>query len=142
MAEFSATVDVAVSAPEAFALLADPMNRAEWDSSVRQVTPLDGATGEVGDRYGVTLGFYGKAIEATYEIADLAEPSRIVFTTDGKARGRDTIEIEPTETGSTVSLHLTVTLKGPARFLDRGLQVAFAGIGENAVTGVARLLAR
>ncbi len=145
MAQFSSTIDVAASPSEAFAFLRDPANRAQWDPSVRTVVPLSGADVKVGDRYEVTVGFYGKAIPATYEITELRpptddEPARIVFTTDGKVSGRDVVEIRPTDTGSRITLELTVRLKGAARLLDRGLQVAFAGIGENAVDGVRKRL--
>lgn len=140
MAHFSSTIDVAANADEAFAYLSDPTNRPEWDSSVRRVVAGDGARGEVGDRYEVTVGFYGKALDATYEIAEVDAPHRIVITTEGKATGRDVIEIIETEHGSQVRLDFTVQLKGIARLLDRGLQVAYAGIGENAVAGVTKQL--
>jgi carbon monoxide dehydrogenase subunit G len=140
MAEFSSTIDVAASPEEAFAFLCDPANRAEWDPSVRRVVPIGSAGPEVGSRYEVTVGFYGKAIEATYVIAELHPLSRIVFTTEGKVKGRDVIEIAPNGSGATITLHLTVQMKGAARLLDRGLQVAFAGIGENAAAGVLKNL--
>lgn len=142
MARFATTIDVASSPEEAFAVLRDPVARTEWDPSVRNVAPAAGASGAVGDRYEVTIGFYGKAIDATYEIDELDEPRRIVFITDGTVSGRDVIEIIPSDTGAHVTLDLSVELKGIARVLDRGLQVAFAGIGENAALGVRRRLAR
>jgi carbon monoxide dehydrogenase subunit G len=145
MAQFSSTVDVAASPAEAFAFLADPAKRGEWDPSVRSVAPIGAASGRVGDRYDVTVGFYGRAIEAVYEIAESCgptgdEPGRIVFSTDGKVTGRDVIEITPIDGGARITLDLTVKLKGAARLLDRGLQLAFAGIGENATAGVVRKL--
>lgn len=124
MATYTATINVDASPTEVFAYLADPMNRAEWDPSVRSVVAN-------GDHFDVTVGFYGKAIEATYRVAELVEPSRIVFEIGGRVKGRDVIEIVERDGGSSVSLGLDVTMKGAARLLDRGLQVAFAGIGDN-----------
>lgn len=136
MARFTAELEVAASDEEAFAYLADPRNRQEWDGSVRSLAPVDGAGGAVGDRYEVTVGFYGKAIEGTYEIVELEPPRRVVFAADGRFEGRDVIEVEATDGGATIRLGLEVRMKGMARLLDRGLGVAFAGIGENAVSGI------
>ena len=124
MASYTATINVEASPAAAFAYLSDPLNRSEWDPSVRSLV-------DAGDHYDVTVGFYGKAIEATYTIDEVVEPSRIVFGIGGKVRGRDVIEIVEREGGSSVTLDLAVSMKGAARFLDRGLQVAFAGIGDN-----------
>lgn len=141
MARFAAAIDVDAGPGDAYAYLRDPVNRVQWDSSVREVTPIDGATGEVGDRYAVTVGFYGKAIDAEYEIV-ASSPERIEFATSGRVSGRDVIEIDAADEGSTVTLELDVQMKGVARLLDRGLQVAFDGIGENAVSGVHGALSR
>ena len=124
MATYTATINVDASPDAAFAYLSDPLNRAEWDPSVRSVAAA-------GDHFDVTVGFYGKAIEATYTIDEVVEPSRIVFDIGGKVKGRDIIEIVEREGGASVTLDLSVSMKGAARLLDRGLQVAFAGIGDN-----------
>jgi carbon monoxide dehydrogenase subunit G len=135
MATYTATINVDRAPSEVFAYLSDPLNRAEWDPSVRSVT----ANGDVFD---VTVGFYGKAIDATYAVAELVEPSRIVFEIGGKVKGRDVIEIVEREGGSSVTLDLDVSMKGAARLLDRGLQVAFAGIGDNIAGELKKQLGR
>ena len=63
-----------------------------------------------------------------------------MFAARGRFEGRDVIEIEPAPGGSTIRLDLEVKLKGMARLLDRGLGVAFAGIGENAAAGIGKAL--
>jgi carbon monoxide dehydrogenase subunit G len=141
MAHYSATINVDATPEDAFAYLSDPLNRAEWDPSVRRVEAS-------GDLFDVTVGFYGKAIEATYRVEDLVEPTRIVFETDGrvkgrdKVKGRDTIEIVARDGGSSITIELEVQMKGAARLLDRGLQVAFAGIGDNVATELKKRLDR
>ncbi len=139
MANFVAEIDVDVDVTTAYDYLRDPCNRVAWDSSVRSVEPIDGAKGEVGDRYDVIVGFYGKAIEATCEIVE-STPEHIVFATSGRIQGRDEIRITARDDGATVSVQLDVRMKGVARLLDRGLQVAFDGIGENVVAGVKKAL--
>ena len=135
MASYTATINVEASPAAAFAYLSDPLNRSEWDPSVRSVTAA-------GDHFDVVVGFYGKAIEATYRIEELVAPSRIVFAIGGRVRGRDVIEIVERDGGSSVTLDLDVAMKGAARMLDRGLQVAFAGIGDNIAAELKRQLDR
>lgn len=130
MAEFTEAFTVAASPEDAFDYLADPAHRAEWDPAVRSVEPGD-------DGLRLTIGFYGRAIETRYVVAELDRPRRIVLAIDGKVRGSDEFVIEPADGGgSRITLRMHVAMKGIARVLDRGLGVAFAGIGENAVAGI------
>jgi carbon monoxide dehydrogenase subunit G len=135
MAQYSATINVDASPEAAFAYLSDPMNRAEWDPSVRSVVAAR-------DHFDVTVGFYGKAIEATYTLDELVEPNRVVFEIGGKVKGRDIIEIVARDGGASITLDLNVSMKGAARLLDRGLQVAFAGIGDNIASELKKQLDR
>ena len=63
------------------------------------------------------------------------------MTTDGRARGRFEFELTPSGSATTLSWDATLELTGMARLLDRGLGVAFAGLGDNAVDGLTRRLA-
>lgn len=136
MASYAATINVDASPQEVFDYLRDPLNRREWDPSVRAVTDRgDGS-------YAVTVGFYGRAIEAVQRVDQLIEPSTVVFVTSGKVKGRDAIHITPRDGGSSVTIELEVQLNGLARVLDRGLQVAFAGIGDNIATEMTKALNR
>lgn len=135
MASYTATINVEASPDAAFAYLSDPRNRAEWDPSVRSVAAA-------GDHFDVVVGFYGKAIEATYTVEDLVAPTRIVFAIGGRVKGRDVIEIVERDGGSSVTLDLDVSMKGVARLLDRGLQVAFAGVGDNVASELKQQLDR
>ncbi|GJM39328.1 MAG: hypothetical protein DHS20C19_26950 [Acidimicrobiales bacterium] len=136
MASYAATINVDASPEEAFAYLREPEHRLEWDPSVRSVSDRgDGS-------YAVTVGFYGKAIDAVQTVESEREPDEIVLTTTGKVKGRDVITIAPRDGGSSVTIELDVQLKGMARLLDRGLQVAFAGIGDNIATEMTKQLNR
>lgn len=136
MASYAATINVDASPEEVFAYLKDPANRIEWDPSVRSVSDNGDGT------YAVIVGFYGKAIAAVQSVESLDEPTRIVLVTSGRVKGRDEIVITEREGGSSVTLELDVQLKGMARLLDRGLQVAFAGIGDNIATELTKQLDR
>jgi len=135
MAEYTVTVEVSASAHDAYAYIADLDHLSDWDSSVRTST-------NTGDgRHDVTLGFYGKALDAVYEIVETDEPNRIVWTIDGKATGRTEIDIDPADVGCTITVSTVVKLGGLAKLLDRGLGVALEGIGENVGKGLRKALA-
>ena len=141
MARYEREVEVAASPEMVFAVLADVAGWADWDPSVRSSAALDDGAPRVGARYEVTVGFYGRAIEQVHEIAELEAPRRLVVTTDGRARGRFEFELTPDGSGTRLAWDATLELKGMARLLDRGLGVAFAGLGDNAVEGLTRRLA-
>ena len=94
----------------------------------------------MGSRYDVTVGFYGKALDAVYEIIDFDESSRIAYTVDGKATGRTEIIVERRGDDTVIVYDSTIQMRGVARWLDRGLQVAYDGIGENVEKGIAKQL--
>ncbi len=147
MAVARSQTDVTAPPAAVFALITDLARLAEWDPSVRAVEPDTGdPTGPV-TRAGVTVGFYGRPIEVTYEIVEADEPHRVVFGIDGRrVRGRREIVLEPLDgaagSATRVSDTLTVTLRGPARLLDRGLQLALGGLAENAGRALASRVTR
>lgn len=130
MARFRAEFEVEAPPEEVRAYLRDPVNRVEWDPSVRSI----GATT-------MTVGFYGRAVELDYRLVG-DQPARLVFAFEGRVEGRDTFELTPTDAGTSVVMVTEVGMKGPARLLDRGLQLALGGIGENAARGLAKALSR
>ena len=85
----------------------------------------------------MTTGFYGKAIELIYEIRTIESPTRLELSVEGgRASGRNEIVVEQmvveangssSDVGSIISYRLTIELKGVARLLDRGLQLALNG---------------
>ncbi len=135
MAGYSVTTHVEASPATAYTYLRDLGNLPHWDSSVRESVAVNS------QRADVTVGFYGKALEAVYEIAESTEPDRIVWDVIGKANGRTVIDIEPAEHGCQVTVSTTIKLSGIARLLDRGLGVALEGIGENVEKGLRKALA-
>jgi hypothetical protein len=113
---------------------------------------------DVGSKYLMTIGFYGKAIELTGEIVELDSPHRLVLdVAGGRVHGRYLITVTADQAtddaaagsapagsadraGSVITYNVTLDLRGAARVLDRGLQLALSGIGENAVNGLRKRL--
>ncbi len=142
MADYRSTFEVAAAPDEVVAYVADLTNLADWDSSVRSVTLASDTGPAIGRRFDVTVGFYGRELGATYEIVEFDCHASVGWTIDGKATGNTRISVSPTERGSSIDYHLTVSMKGVARLLDRGLNVALEGIGENAAQGLQRRFGR
>ncbi|MFQ5557202.1 MAG: SRPBCC family protein [Acidimicrobiales bacterium] len=141
MADFHAVVDVATPADEVFAYLADFANVAEWDPSVRSAEALSSEDPAIGSRYSVTVGFYGRPFDFRYEITELVPGRRLVLGAEGRRATRhDVFEVAEHGSGARITYDTTVKLKGPARLLDRGLQLALGGVGENAVSGLRQRL--
>ena len=140
MAKYHAEITVNASPEAAFAYLADLTNLSQWDSSVRKATLIEGSGPGVGSRYDVTVGFYGKALDATYEVTEFDEPGRLSFSMDGKASGGTDIVVEQRGEDTVIVYDSTIHMSGMARLLDRGLQLAYNGIGENVEKGIAKQL--
>ncbi len=140
MARYHAEITVKASPDAAFSYLSDLANLSDWDSSVRRASLVEGDGPALGARYDVTVGFYGKALDATYEIVEFDAPRRLAYTINGKARGRTEITVAERDGTTVVGYDATLTMGGLARLLDRGLQVAYDGIGENVEKGIAKQL--
>ncbi|MEM8707561.1 MAG: SRPBCC family protein [Actinomycetota bacterium] len=140
MAEHRTTFDVAATPAEVFAVVADLTTLPDWDSSVRAVELTIDTGPAVGRRYDVAVGFYGRELDAEYEIDRYEADVAVGWTISGKANGRATVTLRPTENGTEVDHHLRISLKGIAKLLDRGLGVALEGIGENVERGLTRRL--
>lgn len=136
MAHYRGVFEVDAPAERVFNCLADVATWPEWDPSVRSATALHSGPPAAGSQYEVVVGFYGKAIDQLHEILEMETPSRLAIITDGRARGSTVLEL--TDLGDTTSLvwDANLELKGLARVLDRGLEVAFTGLVENSAQGL------
>lgn len=142
MAEYHTTFTVDAPPDEVIAYISDLRNLTQWDSSVRAATLAADIGPAVGRRFDVTVGFYGRELEAVYEIVEFDCRSSVTWTIDGKASGSTRVEVTAEGDGSMIDYRLDVSMKGIARLLDRGLNVALEGIGDNAEKGLQRRFRR
>ena len=140
MAELEITVDVQAAPAATFAYLADLTNLAEWDSSVRTAELASDTGPAIGRTFDVVLGFYGKQLDATYEITDYVCDERIGWSIAGRADGSTQIDLEANGPGTRVRYRTQLRMRGMARLLDRGLKAALEGIGENIAAGLTKHL--
>ena len=136
MAEFEISVDVEAPVSDVFAYLADLTNLPRWDSSVRSATLASDRGPAVGRTFDVVVGFYGKQLDAVYQITAFDCDRSIEWSISGRADGCSRIELTPAGTGTTIRYGTELKMKGLAKLLDRGLKAALEGIGENAASGL------
>ncbi len=141
MAEYRGSVVVAAEPTDVIAYLADLTHLPAWDSSVR-TAELEADLGPaVGRRFAVTVGFYGRELDAVYELTEYAAGAAVAWSITGRANGTTRITATPDGDGTRIDYHLEVAMSGLARLLDRGLSAALEGIGENTEAGLRRQFA-
>lgn len=143
MASYETIIEVDSPAEQVFMYLADYSNAGDWDPSVRTASAQGSGSPQMGARYSVTAGFYGRPIDLDYETIEFdAEQGRVVLESNtSSVLRRDVIVVKPRPGGgSAVAFDATVMLKGKMRLFNKGLQVAVDGIGENVATGIKKSL--
>lgn len=114
------TVTVHRSPGDVYAFLADGLNNARWRRSVRSVSLVSGAPGEVGAVYAQRLaGPGGREIDGDYEITE-ARPSEVIRfrVVAGPARPEGLFLLIPADDGATrVSFGLTFEPSGVMKLL-------------------------
>ena len=139
MATYSVRVPSSLPPAEAFAYMARFSNAAEWDPGVVGAEELTPGPPEIGrSTYRLKVGFAGRQVPLDYHVADIDEPTRVVFVAEnGQVRSVDTISVSPSEGGgSVVSYDATLSLKGVAVLLTPFLGRSFRRIGDRAAAGL------
>lgn len=141
MAHYATKVHTSLSAREAFALIADFRNLAQWDPGVISSAQTSGDGVELGATYDVEVPIGRGTSILTYEITHVT-PNRLlrVVGEDRRFRSVDVIEVEPTADGSIITYDATLTLKGALSFANRFLDRPFRRIGDAAAEGLAKVV--
>jgi carbon monoxide dehydrogenase subunit G len=139
MAHYATKVHTSLPAPEAFELIADFRNLAQWDPGVISSVQTSGDGVELGATYDVEVPIGRGTSILTYEITHVT-PSRLLRVVGEHRRFRsvDVIEVEPTADGSIITYDATLTLKGALSFANRLLDRPFRRIGDAAADGLAK----
>jgi hypothetical protein len=142
MARFSTTIPTPLSPDAAFAYMADLTNLAVWDPGVARAVLVKGDGPGLSAAYDVTVTS-GMRTTLRYEVVRYEPPRTLRLV----ARTRlllsvDDVTVAPAEhgEGALVTYDAALTLAGPLRLLDRGLQVFFDRLGRRAAEGLRRAL--
>jgi carbon monoxide dehydrogenase subunit G len=139
MAHYTTTTRTSLDPEQAFAFMADLQNLAAWDPGVSRVERLTEHRG-LGARYEVSLRS-ALVRRLRYEVVAFEPPRSLrVVARTAWLESVDVMSVERTEHGTFVTYDATLTLRGPLRVLDRALQRAFDGLGDQAAAGLRRAL--
>jgi len=141
MATYVTTIESSLPADNAFAYMADFANAREWDPSVSEARPVgDGPLG-VGSAFDLVARFAGRDVPLRYTIVAYEAPRRVVLEAQRPGFvSRDTITIEPAESGSTVHYDAVLAFSGIGRLFDPLMQRIFDRVGARATTGITAAL--
>ncbi len=141
MATYSATIEVPTSPQVSFEYLANLANTIEWDPGIVEATRLDEGPTVEGSRFQLVAAFFGKRIPLEYRLVTLLPGEELVFVADDKkVHSRDVIRFVPLSDGTKITYDASLSLRGPVKLLDKGLNMAFSNIGDKAVAGLKKKL--
>ena len=143
MAHYRATLDVQQPRKEVFAYLSDFSMTREWDPGVVEAERLNGQAVGEGTEFRLVAEFLGRKNELTYRIVAYDPPHAITFLGENATVvSRDTITFESSAAGTRVTYDADLALRGVLRIADPLLGLAFNRVGDRALVGLRRTLAR
>ncbi|MGV1036666.1 MAG: SRPBCC family protein [Candidatus Nanopelagicales bacterium] len=141
MAHFRTTVESAASPAEAFALVADFSNIAQWDPGVISSERLDSDSVGVGSRFRVISAFGPRRIPLDYHVLEWNPNHRAVLEARTRDfRSYDVISTAPTTLGSAVTYDALLELNGVRKILEPVLSATFQIVGRRAESGMRKAL--
>jgi len=141
MARYVTTIESALPAEEAFALLAHFDSVAQWDPGVATAERLDAGELRVGSSFRVVAALGPRRLPLTYVIGEYVPSQRVALSAvTGDFTSYDVITVEPAQGGSRVTYDATLRLHGWRRAAEPWLRAAFAVIGRRADAGLRRAL--
>ncbi len=136
------TVETTATPAAVFAYLSDFTTTTEWDPGTITTERVEG-DGGVGTVYRNVSEFNGKQSELRYEVVEVVPERRFSLRGEGKSvHADDTMEFEPSGTGTRVTYTADIRFKGPLRLAEPLLGRAFKKLGDEAEAGMREALAR
>jgi uncharacterized protein YndB with AHSA1/START domain len=138
MAHYNATVETPLAPDDVFAYLSDFSTTEQWDPGTTHAERLgDGPIGK-GTKFKLRARFLGSESELVYEVSDFEAPGRVVLRGENAAVvSLDEMTFEPASGGGTrMTYDATLSFKGPLRFADPLLSIAFRRVGDRALEGL------
>jgi hypothetical protein len=143
MAQYVTTIESTRTPSEAFDYLAEFSRAAEWDPNVKEGSRLTSGPVGHGSSFRIVSSFLGRSVPLQYQVTAFEPARRVVLEADNFAvLSVDEITVEPSRTGSRVSYHADLRLKGILRLADPLLALAFRRLGDRATSGLRRELNR
>ena len=137
MAQYITTLSTPLSTQDAFAYMEDLRNLRFWDPGTDGVKRITGRGG-VGTEYAVKLSFGSRPV-LRYRVTEHEESTRLRFVArNAFFISDDRVEVwEAAAGGAVVRYDARLSLRGPLRWFDAGLRLAFRLLGDRAARGLA-----
>jgi carbon monoxide dehydrogenase subunit G len=143
MAHYRAALETQRPREDVFAYLSDFSTTAEWDPGVLRAERLNGAGVDEGSEFRLVAQFLGRKTSLTYRIVEYDPPHAVTFLGENSTViSRDRITFEPTPSATRITYDADLALKGPLRIADPLLTLAFSRVGDQALAGLKRTLAK
>jgi carbon monoxide dehydrogenase subunit G len=143
MARYRATIDTSRRPQDVFAYLGDFSTAAEWDPGVVEAERVNGDVLGEGAEFRLVAEFLGRRNPLTYRIVEYDPPHAVTFLGENATvTSRDRITFEPIPGGTRITYDADLRIKGPLRIADPLLKLAFNRVGDRALAGLERTLAR
>lgn len=129
------------SAERAFAYLSDFSNAARWDPGVVRANRVDGGPIQLGSAFDLAVKVGRRTPVMRYEVSALGARSVTFRAALGSLRSEDTVTVEPTPTGCTVTYDASLALRGVAAVANPLLALAFRRVVDRAAASLEAILA-
>jgi carbon monoxide dehydrogenase subunit G len=141
VAHYNASVQTPRPLDEVFAFLSDFSTTAEWDPGVVTAERLgDRPIGE-GTEFRLVARFLGRQTPLTYRIVEYDPPHAVTLLGENSSVvSRDRITFKASGEGTEVTYDADLALKGPLKFADPLLALAFNGVGDRALAGLRKTI--
>ena len=143
MPRYIDSLDVQISASEAFDYLADFRTTAQWDPSVVAAYRLDGPKDGIGTRFRVIVSILGRTQALEYCITRFDRPRRLELAGgDASVRSIDRVTFASRPGGARITYSAQVELSGICRLANPLLDLLLKRIGSLAMRGLRERLDR
>lgn len=143
MAHYRAALETQRPREDVFAYLSDFSTTAEWDPGVLRAERLNGAGVDEGSEFRLVAEFLGRKTSLIYRIVEYEPPHAVTFLGENSTViSRDRITFDATPSATRITYDADLGLKGPLRIADPLLGLAFSRVGNRALAGLERTLAK
>ena len=127
-------------ADAAFAYMSDFSNAQIWDPGVVRARRIDDGPISVGSAFELEVKFGPRTSVMRYEVTRLVSRSVTFRAVLGAVRSEDTITVEETTDGCTVSYDAGIEISGAGAILNPALALVFRRVVDRAATSLGAIL--
>jgi carbon monoxide dehydrogenase subunit G len=140
MPTVSRTFDVSAAPAAVVPYLADFSHATQWDPGTERCERNDEGPVRVGSSWQNTSKIAGVSTELTYTLEQLTDRRIVLVGRNDTATSTETIDVEPSGSGSTITYTNEVQFNGAAKLADPLAKVVFEKLGHDTEKQLAETL--